>query len=218
VLSAVRSRPPGDAPRLLLAADRRGRTALSYAAERGSEPIVRALLQLVERESFAQRSACSVLDAADTYGRTPLSYACDRGHAAIVRRLLEAGSAAINTPDAYGTRPLHKAAAFARAAVLQQLLARADVELDATVGVPTVAASFEAKSGEETAAHLAARAGAEGAECLGLLLASGADPNVAALSGETPLHAAVHAGSLAGVQLLLAHGAAIGAEDGDGLE
>ena len=151
MLSAVRSCPPGDAPRLLLAADRRGRsTALSYAAERGSEPIVRALLQLVERETVARRSArCSFLDAADTYGRTPLSYACDRGHAAIVQRLLEAGSAAINTPDAYGTRPLRKAAAFGRAAVLRQLLARADVELDATVGVPTVDASFEAKSGED---------------------------------------------------------------------
>ncbi|KAI8405712.1 hypothetical protein FOFC_15200 [Fusarium oxysporum] len=80
------------------AADKEGRTPLSWAAAKGNEIVVRLLL---DRGANA--------DAVDNEGQTPLSYAAENRHETIVRLLLDRGANA-GAMDKEGRRPLAQAA------------------------------------------------------------------------------------------------------------
>ncbi|EWZ78700.1 hypothetical protein QL093DRAFT_2594685 [Fusarium oxysporum] len=80
--------------------DSHGMTALSYAAERGHEVIVKLLLEMGKVDVNIQ----------DTFGITPLSRATRNGHEAIVKLLLEMGKVDVDIQDKDGTTPLSWAA------------------------------------------------------------------------------------------------------------
>ena len=101
------------------ASDCIGHTALTWAASRGHEMIVKILL---ERGDINP-------DKADTYhGRTPLWLAAEKGHEGVVKILLERGDV---NPDQleteYGRTPLSPAAQNGHEGVVKILLERGDV-------------------------------------------------------------------------------------------
>jgi ankyrin repeat protein len=141
---------------------------------------------------LAARPALSIFEAAAV------------GDAARVRALLAAEPSLANGWADDGWTPLHLAAFFGRAEALEALLAqRADPR----------ALSRNAEG--NTALH-AALAGAASARIVTRLLAAGADVNVAAAGGFTPLHIASFRDDVATLETLLARGADAGARTQDG--
>jgi len=104
------------------AADRFGSTALTWAAERGHEEVVKMLL---ERKDIDP-------DPADTVaGRTPLSWAAENGYVGVVKMLLERKDVNPNTIDnTYGDTPLSLAASGGQTGVVKMLLERQDINPD----------------------------------------------------------------------------------------
>jgi len=104
------------------AADCTGGTALTWAAIRGHDRVVKMLL---ERRSINP-------DQADTgYGRTPLSWAAKKGHNGVVKMLLERKDVNPNQTDTiYGRTPLLWAAEKGHEGVVKMLLERKDVNPD----------------------------------------------------------------------------------------
>ena len=104
------------------ATDCMGSTALTWAAGKGYEEVVKILL---EREDVDPNQA-------DTkYGQTPLSWAAENGHEAIVKILLERGDVNPDHIDTlYGRTPLGWAAEYGQAGVVKMLLEREDVNPD----------------------------------------------------------------------------------------
>jgi len=104
------------------AADGTGNTALTWAATRGHDGVVKRLL---ERKDVNP-------DQPDTeYGQTPLSWAAGNGHVGIVRMLLERGDVNPDQPDTYfGQTPLSWAAEEGHGGVVNMLLERKDVNPD----------------------------------------------------------------------------------------
>ncbi|KAF4944207.1 hypothetical protein FSARC_14737 [Fusarium sarcochroum] len=94
------------------AAEAKGRTPLSYAAQEGHEAVVRLLVEMYGAK----------LDSADAKGRTPLSYAAQKGHEAVVRLLAEMDSAGLNFADIEGRTPLSYASEEGREGVVEYLL------------------------------------------------------------------------------------------------
>ena len=85
-------------------------TALQYAAIRGHEAVVEALL-----------SWGAIVDPQDHAGMTPLYAACQEGHLACVLALLKAG-ASFSLPYNSGGLPIHIAAAQNRVEIVRTLL------------------------------------------------------------------------------------------------
>src|SRR5712671_4173709 len=83
---------------------------LFQAADRGCEPLVRALL-----------AAGAALEARDRLGAMPLAYAARSGHIALVDLLLEKG-ATIDARNLAGSTALYAAAENDRFAVVRRLL------------------------------------------------------------------------------------------------
>jgi len=100
--------------------DNMGRTALSWAAVRGHEDVVKILLQLKDIDPNAEDTE---------YGRrTPLLRAAERGHEGVVRMLLERADINPNTADTqYSRTPLWWAAEGGHDGVVRMLLERADI-------------------------------------------------------------------------------------------
>jgi len=98
------------------ATDSAGSTALTWAASKGYEDIVKMLL---ERDDVN-------LDHAETeYGRTPLSWAAENGHEGIVKMLLEREDVNPEHPDTkLGRTPLTLAAQNGHEEVVKMLLRR----------------------------------------------------------------------------------------------
>ncbi|KAJ5402402.1 uncharacterized protein N7487_008298 [Penicillium crustosum] len=71
-----------------------GRTALSYAAEVGEEPV--KLLLSLDAVNPALK---------DCHGRTPLNYAALRGDVAVMKVLLDTGKVDVDSPDFEGLTP-----------------------------------------------------------------------------------------------------------------
>ncbi|KAG7424985.1 putative ankyrin repeat protein [Fusarium oxysporum f. sp. raphani] len=100
--------------------DSHGMTALSYAAERGHEVIVKLLLEMGKVDVNIQ----------DKYGMTPLSRAARNGHEAIVKLLLEMGNVDVDIQDKDGTTPLSWAARNGHEAIVKLLLKMGKVNVD----------------------------------------------------------------------------------------
>ena len=111
----------------------------------------------------------------------------------------------------YGVAALHKATSFGQSACVSALLSDRRVAVDQPCGMPTVPQGYEAKSGGETALHLACSHTytfhhAEHVRIARRLLAAGADPNLVTVRGRSAVHCAVAAGNVAILKELAACG------------
>ena len=86
-------------------------TSLHFAADRGHEAVVEALLSW----------GGAIVDSHDRQGYTPLLMAIQGGHVACVLTLLKAG-ASLFVGDMFGTLPIHKAAERNRVEIVRILL------------------------------------------------------------------------------------------------
>ena len=166
------------------ATDCMGSTALTWAAGRGYEEVVKILL---EREDINP-------DQADTkYGQTPLSWAAENGHERVVKMLLERGDVNPGHADTlYGRTPLGWAAEYGQAGVVKILLEREDVNPD----------QADTRSGQ-TPLSWAAKSGHEGIVRI-LLSREDVNPGRAdTLYGRTPLSWAAENGHMGVVKMLL---------------
>ena len=164
------------------ATDFHGNTAISWAARRGHEGVVKILL---ERNDINP-------DTADNgYGRTPLSRAAENGHEGVVRMLLERNDVNSNTPGTeYGQTPLSRAAENGHEGVVRMLLGRNDANPD------------RADKWEQTPLLWAAMNGREGVVKI-LLERNDVNPDKADKWGQTPLLWAAMSGREAVVKMLL---------------
>ena len=103
-------------------ADCTGNTALTWAAIRGHDGVVKKIL---EREGVNPNQA-------DTkYGRTPLWWAVCQGHEGVVKALLKRGDVNLNQADTVSNRtPLSWAAEMGHERVVKMLLEREDINPD----------------------------------------------------------------------------------------
>jgi len=103
------------------ARDCTGSTALTWAAYKGHEEVVKMLLEHKDVNP----------DRADTkYGWTPLSWAAERGHEGIVKMFLERREVNPDPADTNGRTPLFLAARGGHEGVVVMLLERGDVNAD----------------------------------------------------------------------------------------
>jgi len=101
------------------ARDFHGHTAISWAARRGHEEVVRILLE---------RSEVNPNTPDTEYGRVPLSWAAGSGHQGVVRTLLGRGDTNPDIPDTkYGRTPLSWAAGNGHEGIVKILLERNDL-------------------------------------------------------------------------------------------
>ena len=108
------------------ASDFHGNTAISWAARRGHEGVVRALLVWCDANP----------DTPDTkYGRTPLWWAAQNGREGVVRALLEQKDVNLKKADKWSKTPLYRAVAYGHDGVVRILLegGRADPNTANTV-------------------------------------------------------------------------------------
>lgn len=88
---------------------RSGRTALSWASEKGYDLIVQSLLDRVPKYQVLFRDKLSLfptsINRKDSQGKSPLCYAAANGHRSIVQHLLKKG-AKIHARDWFGLTPL----------------------------------------------------------------------------------------------------------------
>ncbi|RKK65446.1 hypothetical protein BFJ69_g16275 [Fusarium oxysporum] len=101
--------------------DSYGRIALSYAAMRGNEAIVKLLLDTGKVN----------VNIPDVDGWTPLSWAAVGGHNAIINLLLDTGKVDIDARDENGWTPLSMAAMAGRVFLVKVLLDKGKVDVNA---------------------------------------------------------------------------------------
>jgi hypothetical protein len=132
-----------------------------------------------------------------------LSIAAARGRAGTVRWLLGLGVVDVNRRDPRTLRtPLHDAAMGGHADAVQALAeAGADVEALNHIRLTPLLLALSSRNS---------------ADCVGRLLAAGADPHARGLQRATALHYACRADALPAVRLLLAAGADVHATDNFG--
>ena len=160
---------------------------LSEAASKGHIEIVRALL--------GRNASVNIEDAKR---KTPLHHAAENGMEQVAMLLLSS-QANVDAPDVDRKTPLHSAASAGRASVIKRLLGYG----------AKVQASSRTK---ETPLHLAVK----NEEAVEVLLNARAEPNVADMIGQTPLHIATRGKHLASARLLLSKDANVNARDNDG--
>ncbi|KAK5467499.1 hypothetical protein LTS15_000472 [Exophiala xenobiotica] len=220
-----------------------GRTALSLAAKKGHEAIVRVLLE---------RGA--ELDSKDNIGWTPLSWAARNGHEAVVRVLLEMGAeldskhnngqtplswatggAELESKDNNGQTPLSWAAEYGHEAIVRVLL-EMGAELDSKDNGGRTPLSWATRNGHEAMVRVLFERGAEldskdnggrtplswatgyGHEAVvKVLLERGAELESKDNNGQTPLSYAAKYGYEAVVKVLLERGAELDSEENVGL-
>lgn len=124
-----------------------------------------------------------------------------------IETLLDADPALINTHSPDGFTPLTLAAFFGRREAMTALLARgADAEIVSTN-------AMQVRPINSAMAHRQSEVALAMGE---MLLAHGANPNVAQMGGWTPLHEAAAHGHADKARLLLSHGANVEVQSDDG--
>ncbi|XP_053551831.1 inversin [Bombina bombina] len=211
-----------DTVRVLLAhpsvrdeADLEGRTAFMWAAGKGSDEAVRAMLELDSELELnrtdkyggtalhaaslsGQISTVRILlengahvDAADVMKHTPLFRACEMGHREVIHTLIK-GGAKVHLVDKDGRSPLHWAALGGNANVCQILIEN---------NINPNAQDYEGRTPLQCAAY----GGYIG--CMEVLMENKADPNIQDKNGRTALHWSCNNGYLDAVKLLLHYNA-----------
>ena len=165
-------------------ADCTGSTALTWAALRGQQEVVRVLLE---------RGDVNPNQADTKHGRTPLSWAAGNGHEGIVKVLLERKDVNLNQADIkHGRTPLSWAAGNGHKGIVKVLLEREDVNPDQEdTRYRRVPLAWAAGSGHEEVVKT-------------LLEREGIDPdNADSKDGRTPLSLAAGRGREGVVKILL---------------
>jgi len=122
------------------ATDFHGNTAISWAARRGHERVVRALLE---------RSDVNI-DTPDTrYCRTPLSWAAEHGHERVTKMLLERNDVNPNKADHCSQTPLSLAVNNGHGGVVRMLLERRDISANKVDSLSRTPLSRAAEKGHE---------------------------------------------------------------------
>ena len=169
--------------------DGRGRTPLSWAAQRGQEATIQLLI-----EQGAE------VDSKDNNRRTPLSWAALFGQEAKVRLLIKKG-AGIDSKDNQGRTPLFWAVEWGREAIVQFLIEQgAEVNAKDNNGRTTL--SWAAGRGQKAIVQL--------------LIEQGAEVDSKDIDGRTPLSWAAEYGKGAIIQCLIKHGAEADWKDNKG--
>ncbi|KAG9477787.1 hypothetical protein GDO78_013001 [Eleutherodactylus coqui] len=196
-------------------ADLEGRTAFMWAAGKGSDEVLKVMLEL-DRELEINRTdkyggtalhAASLsgqistvrvllenraqVDAADVMKHTPLFRACEMGHREVISTLIK-GGAKVHLVDKDGRSPLHWAALGGNANVCQILIEN---------NINPNAQDYEGRTPLQCAAY----GGYIG--CMEVLMESKADPNIQDKNGRTALHWSCNNGYLDAVKLLLHYNA-----------
>jgi len=163
------------------AADLRGNTALSWAARRGNERIIKVLL---DRSDVNPNQL-------GAWGKSPLWLAAGGGHEGVVRILLERSDIIPEEAGEWGQTPLWRAAMNGHEGVIKMLLERSDVNPD------------KADNWGRTPLHVAAMNGHE--QAVKVLLGRGdANPDITDPKyGRTPLSEAAEGGHAGVVRALL---------------
>jgi ankyrin repeat protein len=164
----------------LMAADKKGRTALHLASRNGHYSTVKALLQ--KRAS---------VEAKDDGGRTALGLAAENGHCEVAWCLWK-HDAKISRRDYYKRTPLHIAALNNHVGMVLMLLAWG-CNVGATDEEGRTPLALVSRLGHEVLAEI--------------LLRNKADPNSTDRNGWTSLHFAVHNGFVSLASLLIENGA-----------
>ncbi|KAF4345639.1 hypothetical protein FBEOM_404 [Fusarium beomiforme] len=160
--------------------DSDGRTALSYAAEKGHEGVVKLLLDKVDLD----------IDSNDKCDRTPLWWAATRGHEVIVKLLLDTGKVDVDAQDQKGRSPLRCAVEHGYEAIIKLLHNEGKCDLNIQDEFGQTALSWAAERGHEAMVKL-------------LLNSSGVDVDSEDGFGRTPLYLAVEKKNNAIVTMLL---------------
>ncbi|KAJ5988518.1 ankyrin repeat-containing domain protein [Penicillium waksmanii] len=179
------------------ARDKKGRTALSHAAEKGQLESVKILLKHGASVSARQWSVTGWAGGKSPYrhsGATALWQATEYGHLEIVKLLLEHGA----NPE--GWAPIHGAVCRDSVEVLQLL-----IDHGALIELPTTQPEGKTPL-HYSVAH-------KTMQCMKMLLQHGADPNSLMLESVTPLHLAAAGGWIPGIKLLMEQDVFIDARD-----
>ncbi|KAJ5478161.1 hypothetical protein N7530_003670 [Penicillium desertorum] len=215
---------------------RKGRTALSHAAEAGNVEITKLLLEEGASISARQYSVSGWAGGHNPHhcsGITPLHWAARKGHKQVVELLLQYGA----NPNARGTAgraPIQEASCGNHIEVVKLLLSKkADVNAQSYYdGWTSLHEAVFAKriqlvqlliaSGallnvhliypdEKAPLHFAVAL--QSLRITKMLLEAEADPNVLMVEDITPLHLAAAAGWIPGIELLVSFGADLDARD-----
>ncbi|KAK3515639.1 hypothetical protein QTP70_025326 [Hemibagrus guttatus] len=171
--------------------DLEGRTAFMWAAGKGSDDVIKVMLEL-KRDLD--------INMADKYGGTALHAAALSGHVSTVRLLLEKG-AMVDPLDVMKHTPLFRACEMGhRDVILTLIKGGARVDLVDTDG--------------HSALHWAALGG--NAEVCEVLMENGLGPNLQDHAGRTPLQCAAYAGYINCMALLIQHDADPNIQDKEG--
>ncbi|XP_067304688.1 inversin isoform X2 [Pseudorasbora parva] len=171
--------------------DLEGRTAFMWAAGKGSDDVIKIMLDLKKDLD---------INMTDKYGGTALHAAALSGHVSTVRLLLELG-AMVDPLDVMKHTPLFRACEMGHRDVILTLIkggARVDlVDIDG-----------------HSALHWAALGG--NAEVCEVLMENGISPNLQDHAGRTPLQCAAYAGYINCMALLIQHDADPNIQDKEG--
>ncbi|KAL7928163.1 ankyrin repeat-containing domain protein [Trichoderma chlorosporum] len=197
-----------------------GRSALSWASEKGFEGVVKLLIkgpELQLRTAFKRAIGRSSLrgakiDITDKVKRTPLSYASWNGHLSVVQMLIEAGARA-DLKDEIGGTPIAYALCTGQQDIVAELVKGSEVQPTVKHGQKPIIKRLldigvnieEASKDGMTPLITAIENGYEA--IVKLLLDSGADLEAMGETKNTPLIIAVMNGHEPIVKLLLDFGA-----------
>ncbi len=165
------------------------RTPLHYAASNTNTTVAAMLLD-----------AGAVVDPRDGDGRTPLHFAAESNNAPVGNLLLAAG-AAVNVRDVDGVTPLLLAGSWGGGGRFRNP-ALAEALLDAG-GDASIVAGYWGRSALHSAVIMGGHDAEAAVRLVARLLQAGADPDVRADAGHTPLHYAARLKSEALITTLL---------------